>query len=306
MMMRLPKRLLDRADIDPFLGKIEWVKVWNSGSNLIIDIQRDEVGPDEDWDDGSGRLAALAPLRAAALSGDFRLFYLLWLTAVEEELVTDDQVEPLPGIGPLSGALEAFADFFGIDPDLVQAAAERGADIATTIEDDLIEMLSVISKSEKIGLLVRALKGDRRVDAELKSSLRRKRSASAPGRTVAALRTRAREIAEVRESAAVERREAKRRREAEEAEKARRARLKALKQRGEGVWSEIESKIERRNRSGYDRAATLLHDLQALAIEEGSQADFYRRLAAIQLRHEKKGKLIERLRSLGRDHGGHR
>jgi hypothetical protein len=31
--------------------------------------------------------------------------------------------EPLPGIGPLAGPLKAFAEFFDVDPDLVQAAA---------------------------------------------------------------------------------------------------------------------------------------------------------------------------------------
>src|SRR5438105_1230335 len=43
-----------------------------AGDNLIIDIHRDEVEANEDWDDGSGWLAALAPLRADVLSGDFR------------------------------------------------------------------------------------------------------------------------------------------------------------------------------------------------------------------------------------------
>ncbi len=36
----------------------------------------------------------------------------------------------MQGIGPLTGALEAFANFFVIDPDLVQAAAELEADKA--------------------------------------------------------------------------------------------------------------------------------------------------------------------------------
>ena len=201
----------------------------------------------------------------------------------------------------MNGALERFAEFFGIDPDLVRSAAERGADIATTSKDDLREMLAVIPDSEKIELLLRVVESDTLVAAEIESRLRKKRPASAVHRTVGAVRMRAREIAKARESAAAERREAERHRQAEEAEKARRARLKALKQRGEGVWREIGAEIERRNASGYDRAATLLFDLQALAIEEGSQADFRRRLASIRVRHEKKGKFIERLNRLGRD-----
>jgi hypothetical protein len=298
LMMRLPKRLLDQADIDPFLREVEWVTVSTSGENVIIDIHRDDAEPDDDWDEGSGWLATLAPLRADVLSGDFRLLYLLWLTAVQEELAADDEVEPLPGIGPLTGALESFAEFFGIDPDLVQAAAEQDADIATTSKADLREMLAVIPESEKIELLLRVVEGDAHVTAEMKSRFRKKRPASAARRTVRALRMRAREIAMARESAAVERREAERRRQAEEAEKARRTRLEALKQRGEGVWREIEAEIERRNAPGYGRAATLLSDLHALAVEEASQADFRRRLASIRARHEKKGRFIERLEGL--------
>lgn len=45
----------------------------------------------------------------------------------------------------------------------------------------------------------------------------------------------------------------------------------------------------------------MLFDLQELTTEEGSQADFRRRLASILVRHEKKGKFIERLNRLGCD-----
>ena len=61
-----------------------------------------------------------------------------------------------------------------------------------------------------------------------------------------------------------------------------RARLKILKQRDAGsVWREIEQEIERRNAAGYDNAMrTLLSDVQALALEEGTQDDFDRRRSA--------------------------
>ena len=301
LMMRLPKRFLTRTSIDPFLREVDWAKIWISGDNLIIDICRDEVEADGNWDDGSGWLAALAPLRADILSGDLRLFYLLWLTAVQDELVSDDDVEPLPGIGPLTGALEGFAEFFGIDPDLVQAAAERGTDDAVVSKDELRQTLVDIPEREKIELLSRVAEGDAHVAAELRSRFRKQRSAPAARRTVGALRGRAREIEKMRVRAEAERREAERRRQAEEAEKARRARLKALKQRGANVWREIEQEIERRNASGYDRATDLLSDLKALAIDEGSEDDFAHHLASIRARHEKKGKFIERLTKLGRD-----
>lgn len=302
LIMRVPKRLLNRAEIDPFLREVDWVEMWTSGDNVIVDIHRDEVESGDDWNDGSGWLASLAPLRADMLSGDLRLFYLLWLTAVQDELVSEDEVEPLPGISPLTGALQAFAEFFDIDRDLVQAAAESGAGDARISKDFLREALAAIAEDEKTELLLRLVEGDGHVAAELRSRTRNRRPApSAPRRTVGALRERAQEIREAKKRAEVERREAERRRHREEAERARRARLRALKQRGATVWREIEQEIGRRDASGYDKAASLLSDLQALSAAEGSQNEFARRLASIRTRHERKGKFIERLIKLGCD-----
>lgn len=300
LMIRIPRRLVDPADIKPFLGELDWVEVWISGDKVIVDIFREEVELDDDLDDGSGWLATLAPLRADVLSGDLRLFYLLWLAAVQDDLVSDDQVEPLPGIGPLTGTLEEFADFFCIDSDLVQVAAERGADPSPS-KGDLREALAAMTESEKTELLLRVADGDTLVAAELRNKLRKKCADPAVPRTAGALRRRAQEIADARERAAAERREAERRRQAEQAERTRRAHLESLKQRGERVWREIEAEIERRNPLSYDRAASLLADLQVLAVEQGSEDDFRRRLASIRARHEKKGRFIERLTKLGEE-----
>lgn len=300
LMMRLPARLLDRAKLAPFLSEVDWVKVWASGDNLIVDIFPDEIEAQDDWDDGSGWLAGLAPLRSDVLAGDLRLFYLLWLTAVQQEAVANDEAEPLPGIGPVTGPLEAFAAFFGVDPDLVQAAAELSGEPAVMSKDDLWEALAVLSEFEKTELLLRLVEGDPHVAAELRSRARENCQASTTRRTAGELRIRAQEIAAARERTEAERREAERRRQAAEAESARRARLIALRRRGASVWCEVEDEIERRNASGYDRAASLLFDLQALAAEDGGQDEFNRRLASIRAAHERKAKFIERLNRIGR------
>ena len=74
-------------------------------------------------------------------------------------------------------------------------------------------------------------------------------------RTVGELCARARAIGLAREQAAAEKLAAQRKRQAEEAEKARRIRLDAIARRGESVWREVEAEIERRNATGYDKAA---------------------------------------------------
>jgi hypothetical protein len=302
LMIRVPKRFLNKSDMDPFLGEIDWVEAWTSGDNLIIDIHHQEEEGNGEWVDGAGQLAALAPLRTDLLSGDLRLFYLLWLKALQEEIVPEDELEPLPGIAPLTGALEAFAEFFAIDPDLVAAAAELGADDAAMSKDTLRQALALIPEREKTELLLRVVDGEPHVATELRNRVRKKHLAPATHRTAGVLRARTKEITAARERADAERRAAEQRRQAAEAEKARRARLKILKQRGAAsVWREIEQEIERRNAAGYDNAMRLLSDLQLLAAEEGNRDDFARRLDSIRARHEKKAKFIERLSKLGND-----
>jgi hypothetical protein len=297
LILRLPRRFLDPKDVDRFVGQLDWVGIDVSDDNLIIDIFRDELEA-PDFEDGTGRLAGLAPLRSDLLAGDLRLFYLLWLSGVQDESVADDAVEPMQGLGPLTGALEAFADFFAIDPDLVQAAAELEADRGAMSRDDLRRALAAISEHDKTELLLRIAEGEAHAATELKRSLREQSpgGGTAPSRTAGALRRRAQAIAQERDRALAERREAERHRKAEQAEKARRARLDAIKKRGSAsVWREIEDEIGRRNPSGYDRAVDLLLDLQVLALEQNDRQDFDQLLASIRARHEGKKKFIERL-----------
>ncbi len=173
LMMRLPKRLVDRSLVDAFLREVDCAELRVSGENLILDVTRDEV-ESEDWDDGSGRLAALTPLRAEILAGDLRLFYLLWLTAVEADVFEADEPEPMPGIGPMTAALEAFADFFAIDSDLVQAAAERSAAVAPGVASSgaVQATVAAMTDAEKTAMLSRLFDGDPHVGAELRAKVR--------------------------------------------------------------------------------------------------------------------------------------
>lgn len=197
LMIRWPARLADRHLLGAFLGEVDCAELRSAGQNLILDIAFDEV-ESEDWDDGSGWLAALAPLRADVLGGDLRLFYLLWLSAVEADAVAPDEPEPMPGIGPMTGALEAFADFFHIDRDLVAAATERAADpiagkpASSTTAGPVI---ATMTDPEKTSFLTRLFDGDAHAGSELRALVRhRLRSATdtpqIPARTVGDLRAR--------------------------------------------------------------------------------------------------------------------
>lgn len=319
LMMRVPAQLLAEGDLDGFIGGVDWAGVRTFGEDVIVDLYYGGEGEEPLYwdDDGSGWLADLAPLRADVLSGDLRLFYLVWLSSVRDEAddgeaddaddeeaddqpAPDEALEPLPGIGPLTPALEAFAEFFCIDGDLLRAAAEAGPVAPPAPEGGLRAAIAGIGEPEKTELLLRVVDGDPHVAAELRRRFR-PTAGSAPLRTAGDLRRRATEIGQARERAAAEAREAGRRREAEKKEQARRERIAALKARGDAVWDEVESEIARRNPTGYDRAASLLFDLEALAVEEGGEA-FRRRLSSIRQRHASKGRFIERLAGL-RGHG---
>ena len=305
LMIRLPKGLVDQDRLDDWLMGTDLAEVLEAGDNLILDIcTDDEDGLNQGWDDGADWLGAMAPLRADLLSGDWRLPYLLWLTGVESGSLRDDALEPLQGIAPLNGGLQTFADFFGIDRDLVQAAAEAPANAQDPRSSSmhLRAVITAMPESQKAALLLRLAEGDPHVAAELRS---RVRSAQSPAfgesptlRSAAALRDRAQAIRKDRERAAAERRRAERLRQEKLAEQATRARLAALRRRGEDVWREVETEIGRRNASGYDRAAGLIFDLRTLAKEDGAMADFSVRLNALRKRHERKERFLERLHGL--------
>ncbi len=310
LMIRVPDRLVDRALLQRCVGEDDRVELHEAGANAILNITSPEdEQPDEDWggDDGlDSLLGDLAPLRGDLLSGDRRLYYLFWLLGVPIGEVRDEAPEPLPGLGPLTVPLLVFGKLFGIDPDLMHAAAERPAAPAAAVAspDAGRRYVRAMTEAEKSALLLRLLDGDPHVAADLQAGLRTMLAADNPApamtrRTLAELQARAGEVREAREQKAREAAQAAAERQAKAAERARRARLDALAQRGKAVWPEVEAQIELRNAGGYDRATALLVDLEALAKEEGTAAAFARRMAAIRERHGNKKRFIERIEGLG-------
>lgn len=303
-MIRLPKKFIDRDRFADFLPGIDEVAIYDSGDNTIFDVDIAEMPEDSyEWDDGSGWLAALAPLRADLLSGDLRVLYLAWLIGVQWDIVPGNEMEPLPGIGPTNGGLEAFADFFRIDPDLLQAASESDA-VSETPElsaETFREVLDTIADEEKTSWLYRLVKGDPRVAAEVKRRAEEVLSPSGDSdtqvglRTASDLRARAGEIGKARKAAEAERRKARRLESERREEEKRGARLRDLRLRGEEVWRDIENEINRRNVSAYDCAAALISDLRTLAEEDDAVDAFSSRLDSLRSRHRRKGRFLERL-----------
>ncbi len=303
-MVRLPKQTLDESRLGEFVSEVDEVEVFGSGENVIVAITFDSEnsGYSYGYADGDGWLDLLAPLRDDLLAGDLRLFYILWLTAVERDFLPDGRKEPLPGLGPLSAPLKEFADFIGVDRDLVQAAAESPAvsDSGADSADASRKVIESIPEDEKSALLLRLVNGDTHVAAELRRRIRAALDASLRRsglnrRTVSEIRNGRLAARKAREAEAARRKEEDRLRKAQEAARAQRARLDSMKRRGTRVWNEVEREIEYKNASSYDRAVQLLLDLGALAGETGGEVDFARRIESIRDRHEGKRAFINRL-----------
>ena len=306
IMIRIPKRLLDASRLDEFVSEVDEVEIHESGQNLIVDIgfypEESEFGYHDDDGDGEGWLDSIAPLRNDLLAGDLRLFYILWLTAVQRNFFLDHRPEPLCGIGPLSAPMKSFAEFFNIDKDLLQAAAESpdGTDSGVSLAEVSRDVIQSIPEDEKSALLLQLINGDPLVAPELWNKIRAARAAlegrsGRKQRTVSDLRKRSLAIREERKAEEAKRRAERRRREAQEAARAQRARLASMKRRGERVWDEVEREIEYRNGQSYDRATALLVDLRTLAQEMGTEVAFARRVQSIRERHARKHGFIKRL-----------
>src|SRR3954452_10165655 len=180
-MLRLPAEVLGRsatAVVEQYLvGNCS--SVWTTDVFVVIDLfAEDEDGEyDEEWLDGSGLLASIVPVRAELMAGDFRLLYLAWLLAVQHREVDEDVVEPPvpPGLGRLSAALRAVAEFLRIDPDLVAVAAQRSAPLnADGTLTKLSGWLAQLPEDSKDAFLLRVARGDgARVRGELLAGCRR-------------------------------------------------------------------------------------------------------------------------------------
>jgi hypothetical protein len=307
--LRLPSRLVDMAELRSYAISDELVTIERHGEHVLVDISVDEVET-EDWEDGSGRLAGLAPLRAALLEDDHSLFLLLWLIGVERRWVADNAQAPIACPDHLPVAIAALGDFLGVDTDLIAVAFSQSKpgvpESSGSPERDIETAIRALSEVERMSFLIRLHQGN---DPHLGAELRR-RCADAGGDrseprtdgrwlTAGKLRLAAGQVAEARKRHQADQAAAEQRRRAVAEAAERKRRLNALSSRGEAAWHDVDDLIELRNAPAYDKATALLLDLAAIADTSGRRADFERNLEGLAKRHERKGQLIRRLVATG-------
>lgn len=275
---------------------------------VVLDFHNETDHP-EDWQDGEGWMASLAPLRADLLHGDMRAAYLGWLLCAQRGEVEEDALEPPvpPGLGKLPEPLGRLVDFLSLDEHLLAAAAagsaRRGGQhmgltgwIASLPRREKDELLLTVARGREAHVGARLLKRFRSSHA---AGNARAEATGAPARTAGGLleMARLREQEHAREQA---RRaaEARAQREAEQAA-GRTKHLDELAHRQEAAWGDIEGLIAIKQPMTYDLAVVLINDLRDIAVRTDTQPQFEARLAALRERHRGKPSFLDRLKQAG-------
>ncbi|TVP80866.1 hypothetical protein [Thioalkalivibrio sp.] len=256
--------------------------------------------------DGPGWMTRLLPLREELLRGDTRPLYLGWLARVSEGEFDAEESEPsLPaGLGALTPAQQALAEFLLLDSDLIASAAAASPELRSpqAAESDIDDWLATqaadaLRASLRLMLLGQSLAAERRLRAEFLAWQRTQRPMviCPDRRTLSVIEAgveaaRGLRLEREREARAAE--EAKR--------KAERARhLAGVAQKADRAWSDIDALLQRRSGAAYDEALQRLQDLaEALhAAERGPE--FRRDLEKLLATHGGRPAWMERLDKAG-------
>ncbi len=293
LMFRLPKNLVDVSTIQPYLFE-DQITLEEHGKYFILEIQINEESDYFEWIESDSVLGQLTPLREQLLQGDLRILYLAWLKVIsldEGEGMEEEPEPPVPaGLKKLNASLQAFADFFEIDPHLISAAAVASQKAETASEPDFEAAIAKLTRAESDALLLRIARDEPGAVLALKKKLTSLRggkpsSPSQPKRSAEELFEQAQKIGL----------EANRKAQAE-AERQRIHRLEKLAQTEESAWANVESLLSQKRGSAYDEATQLLGELRDMSEYKQRQTGFAERFQSIRERYGKSVALIARFR----------
>ena len=322
LMFGFPRKAVDLKRLRAY--RVEAISDYVSG--LMVAERADRVivtfaSHEEDsagWIEEAGSeawLSSMMTLRSDILNGDLRALYLGWLAGAtvnlnaddtadledldEDELADDDfenahLKEPAvpPGLGQLTGPLQKLAEFLRLDRATIEVAAERSAPLKETrlSEREIRTWISALPGSEKDELILRLIKGEAQLGAQVVRRLRADLLPRSETPESGARRT-AGELAQAgKERAALLERRA---REQQAQERARH--LDTLVGKEEALWRRADDLVSTRRQLEYDEAVGLLKDLRDLAARGDQTAQFADRLDALRTRHKGKSTFLDRL-----------
>jgi hypothetical protein len=301
--IRLPQGSIDYKLLKA-MAPGEPLRVRKTGTFVIV-----EFGFESGWDgedDGTRWMASLMPLRSDLLRDDHRCLYLGWLRSAQDGGLEEDKLEPpVPaGLEELSGPLHALIEFLEIDEDLVEVAARASKPLAAgPSRRELSAWIRGLPEKDKSELLITAVVDqDERWRNDLvrrfrRSNLQQTSDALAVserrkvGDLLAAAQTRAKERARLLNEQRTT--EAAKRRAEDLANRARY--LDQLGRRQPEIWKQVAALVQTRQPKDYDRAVSLLIDLQDLAVCRGQTAGFQAALEKVRQVHAAKESFLRRL-----------
>ena len=260
LMFRLPAGLpCGKAGFKPFALKynLEWTPD-DKGPGGVLSIEPESDGAD--WDgyvDGlEDLLTELTPVREMLMAGDLRPLYLAWLACNPYE----GKEPPVPaGLKKLPAALTSFCNFYEMDFDLLQAAAEESVKMDERHVPDLPikSWLEGQSASQRLSLIEQLLLDDTgivRADtlAEIRKSL------NVPAWPVTRTKRTIDDLREFAERQAAIQQE----KDAAAQEKERLLRLKRMKENPAATVQTITKLIAERSTQKYSEAVALLCQLR--------------------------------------------
>jgi len=193
----------------------------------------------------------------------------------------------------LNAGLQAFVEFFDINPHLVAAAAASSKKVATTSETDFASAISKLTRSETDHHLLQILNGEPGAVLMLK-----KRLMELSGKGVAPSSPATLTIGEMIQQAE-EIKEDALRKAREEAERQRIERLEKLAQQEEAAWAKVEELLDQKRGAAYDDATRLLAELHELAQLKKWELKYQERFRAICVKYEKSAALMQRFHHAG-------
>ncbi|MCT7961522.1 hypothetical protein NG791_12665 [Laspinema sp. D1] len=282
LMFRLPKSLINSADLEPYQVP-DGIEISTTEQSVIIDINIQ----DEDlngWTEGEGLLPRMLSLRDDLLEGDYRVLYLGWLKAAPlyYECEPENCIEPpIPAnLNKLSKPLQAFVDFIELDQDLVDAAAQLSP-IAETKSDSIKELqqrIPQISEQERNDFLARLLQGELNLNLKLSQRLRSlskkptpQTLSDSPGRSLSELITLSTQAENLRKQ-----------KEKQAAKQEKIKKIQELAPRESYLWEQVFHEIGCKQVKAYDRAIVHLLNLQDIAEYQGKLPEFQARVRKIQ------------------------
>ncbi len=294
----LPKETAEALAVPYMLDfkaiKTHWVISWR----LEESENYDRFG----MEDGRGWMARLAPVRDELLRGDMRSLYIGWLASITGEMMDDDEMEPvsISGLGSLTAAQQALAEFLEVDPDLL-AGAGMGSPAAQSeeiSEKDMDKWIDALPRNEVKAVLKQLLEGkgqlaERSIKnrfAEWRRSLQTAKT-DPPRRTVGELRENAETARQIRmknQKRDRKRREVRRRKEHE-------AYLENLSKDFPKAWKSVAKTVERGSGLAYDEACRTLVDISEAYALFINKKQFQKELKKFMTGHTRRKALIQRL-----------